>query len=451
MKSVIFFIIVLFYTTITISLAQQITITVHHRNDSKAIVSSLSGEKVTPIDSILSSEEGKFQFILKNNHTGIYRFSVNSKVSIDFVFDGNDVAIETDGSNILDSIRVSKSESNTIYYKFIKLNRDYKIKSELLQLILTRYPKEDNYLKISKEKLLQVQKEYLYFVNVTAQVNPSSFIARYIRSSQLPVIDFELPFNKQLTYFKTHTLENLDFKDPELVNSDAFTNKTIEYLTYYRNPQMPKEVLEKEFISAVDSILNKAKVNTRVYQHIVEYLLDGFKKFGYDGVINYIVQNFVIKDDLCLSENVGNTIQRLIDQNKRLPVGSIAPNFSMTTISGIPFNLYTMTEEKVLLVFYTSRCPHCKTILPQIRELQQAQMNFEVVAISLDTLREEWKSFAENNNLNFVHISDLQGWDGVVAKEYFIYATPTMFLLDTKKKIVAKPLTIQALKEKLIL
>lgn len=29
--------------------------------------------------------------------------------------------------------------------------------------------------------------------------------------------------------------------------SDCFTNKTIEYLTYYRNPQLPKELLEKEF------------------------------------------------------------------------------------------------------------------------------------------------------------------------------------------------------------
>jgi len=99
----------------------------------------------------------------------------------------------------------------------------------------------------------------------------------------------------------------------------------------------------------------------------------------------------------------------------------------------------------VLLVFYASWCPHCQTIMPQINELLKLKKNFEVVAISLDTNREEWKNFIEQNNLNFIHVSDLKGWDGDAAKEYFIYATPTMFLLDSTKKIVAKPITFEEL------
>ncbi|MDD1475233.1 hypothetical protein MEO41_28800, partial [Dolichospermum sp. ST_sed4] len=107
----------------------------------------------------------------------------------------------------------------------------------------------------------------LNFVNVASQTSPSSFIARYVRSAQLPVVDTEIPFEKQLTVLKTNALDNVNFYDADLIYSDAFTNKTIEYLTYYRNPQLPLELLEKEFNSAVDSILNKAKVNNVVYQH----------------------------------------------------------------------------------------------------------------------------------------------------------------------------------------
>ena len=103
-------------------------------------------------------------------------------------------------------------------------------------------------------------------------------------------------------------MDNVNFYDTDLIYSDAFTNKTIEYLTYYRNPQLPLELLEKEFMAAVDTILNKVKVNSVVYQHMVEYLLDGFKKFGFDNVLNYIVENYVVKDDLCLRSN---THQRL--------------------------------------------------------------------------------------------------------------------------------------------
>ncbi|MFA6027302.1 MAG: TlpA disulfide reductase family protein, partial [Ignavibacteriaceae bacterium] len=220
---------------------------------------------------------------------------------------------------------------------------------------------------------------------------------------------------------------------------------TIEYLTYYRNPQLPKELLEKEFMKGIDSVISHAKVNAIVYQHVVEYLLDGFKKFGFDKVLDYIVDNYVIKDDLCLEEKLGNTIQRRIDQNKKLFIGAVAPNISMVDISGKSFELYKSKKEKVLLVFYASWCPHCKIIMPQINELLKMKKNFEVVAVSLDTNREEWKKFIEKNKLNFIHVSDLKGWDGDAAKEYFIYATPTMFLLDSAKKIIAKPITFEEL------
>ncbi|MEO8233065.1 MAG: hypothetical protein ABI638_12340, partial [Ignavibacteriota bacterium] len=119
---------------------------------------------------------------------------------MDFIYDGEELEIATNANNILDSLKVIKSEANKIYYEFVKLNKDYKTKSELLQLILARYPKEDDYYKTTKEKLIQIQEEYLYFLNVTAQVNPKSFIARYVRSAQLPVVDVETPSDKQLTY-----------------------------------------------------------------------------------------------------------------------------------------------------------------------------------------------------------------------------------------------------------
>ena len=55
---------------------------------------------------------------------------------LDFIYDKEEIEIKTDANNILDSIKIIKSESNKIYYEFVKLNKDYKIKSELLQLIL---------------------------------------------------------------------------------------------------------------------------------------------------------------------------------------------------------------------------------------------------------------------------------------------------------------------------
>lgn len=165
------FIFVLFFALVNFSflIAQEIIIKAANYNG-KAALFSLSGEKTSFIDSIPVSNN-IYKFNLSNNHLGFYRLIFNNKKWIDFVYDTEDVEIETDANNILESLRVIKSESNKIYFSFIQLNIEYKTKTELLHLILARYPKEDEYYQTTKEKLIQIQKEYLNFVNAASQVN----------------------------------------------------------------------------------------------------------------------------------------------------------------------------------------------------------------------------------------------------------------------------------------
>ena len=317
----------------------------------------------------------------------------------------------------------------------------------MLQLILARYPKEDEFYQLTKENLVKEQEDYLYFVNVTAQENPKSFIAKYVRSAQLSMVESEIPVDKQLFYLRTHALDNVNFFDDALIYSDAFTNKTIEYLSYFRNPQLPLGLLEKEFIAAVDSLLHKAKLNEIVYKHIIEYLLDGFKKFGFDNVMNYIVENYVIKDDICLDEKLELALERRIRQSKNFKIGNIVPNIAIPDSLGSIIELNKINADKILILFYASWCPHCKSVLPQVYELykNQKKKKIEVLAVSIDTARIDWLQFARNNNLDWINTSDLKGWDGKATTDYFIYATPTMLLVDKNKYLIAKPSSVDEL------
>ena len=433
------------------TIAQQVNIKVNNSVWEKAVLASLVGEKISFIDTISISNEGKFEFNFDDikNHKGFYRLALDNKKWIDFIYDKEYVVIETDADNILDNLTILKSESNKIYYDFIKMNNDYKTKAELLQLILSRYPQEDDFYQTTKDELIQVQENYLNFVNITSQSNPNSFVARYIRSAQLPIVETDIKFDEQVTYLKVHALDNVNFYDDGLIYSDAFTNKAIEYLTYYRNPQLPKELLEKEFMIAVDTILTKAKVNPIVYQHIVEYLIDGFRKFGFDQSIDYIVENYVIKDDLCLDAKIESSIDRRIDQARNFKIGNAVPNIVLPDLSGSLIELNKINSDNTLIIFYASWCLHCQSLLPQINDLYKNQIenNAEVFAVSIDTTKSDWMNFIETNNLNWINVSDIRGWDGQAAKDYYIYATPTMILIDTEQKIIAKPSDINDLKE----
>lgn len=427
-------------------ISQTIDVTVHNIQSQGALLLSLAGEKSLPVDSIRGDGQGRFHYNVSSGlpHNGLYRLAFGRNVWVDFIIDGENVRLTTTSSNILDSMVVEESESNRLYFAFRRLTKQYKEKAELLHVILARYPKDDPYYQTTQTRLDQLQDEYTDFVARATSSNTGSFVARYIHSAQLPIVDGQLPLEQQLTFLKAHALDQVDFNDDGLTYSDLFTSKSIEYLTYYRNPQLPKELLEKEFMKAVDSLLSKARVNEIVYQHITEYLLEGFKNFGFEKCIDYILDNYVIKDDLCLDQSSGSAIQKMIDQKKLLTLGSTVPNIILPDSAGHPVDVSQLQADKILLVFYASSCPHCQTMIPELEKLYAGQQikDVEVVGIALDTDRKSWLGFIRDNGLDWISISDLQGWSSPVAAKYHIYATPTLVVLDGEGRVVGVPTTV---------
>ncbi len=444
--------IVFFFISCSLT-AQTAVFKINNTAENKCTLSFLRGETTYKLDTISAKAPGIFtyNFNKDKNHSGFYRLTFGKNKWLDFVYDKDDIEIITSSENIFDSLKIKKSESNKLYFSFIKLNKEYKTKSELLLLMLARYPKEDDFYDVIKGKLINLQTEYFNFVNETSQTNPNSFIAKYIKSAQLAITDINLPAEKQLSYLKSHALDYVDFSNSDLMFSDAFTNKSIEYLTYYRNPQLPKELLEKEFSVAVDTILNKAKVNSFVYKQVTEYLVDGFRKFGFDYVIDYIVDNYVIKDDMCLDSKLTTSIQRRMDQAKNLKIGAIAANIKMPDENGKQIDMSKIEAKKILVIFYASWCPHCNELLPQISELYNntKERSFEVIAISIDTNKTDWMNFITRNKFKWINACDLKGWSSPAANEYYLYATPSMFVIDNQRKIIAKPYLIEDIKKAL--
>jgi len=434
-------------------IAQDISIKIIGSNGVATLL-QLEGENSTKIDSVVS-RNGVYKFSLNGKHNGFYRLQLDKQHWIDFINDGANIKIESDIKNIIDNLKIIQSETNKLYHQFIGLNKSYKTKTELLNVVLTHYPKDDSYYSLTERKLIEIQEEYKQFVEVTSQEKENSFISRYIKSAQLPIVPI-LPEkitspnqpNKQLEYLKLHALDNVDFTDIEMLYSDLYTTKSIEYLTYYRNQQLPKPLLEKEFMKAVDTLLYKAKANELVYKHMTEYLIDGFTKFGFDLIINYIVDNYVIKDDICLNAELESSIQKRIDQAKRFKIGSDVPNIILPDINGNEIDLSKIESEKVLVLFYASWCPHCIDKLPELVTLynNQKEKRVEVLAISIDEKKEEWTKVIKDYKMNWLNASDLKGWSGKAAEDYSIYATPTMFLLDKNKKVESTPLEIEEIR-----
>lgn len=427
--------------------AQTVTVTVPNAGGARGALSALSGEQSTLVDSLTASAGGEFTHTFGAGvPAGIHRLTFAPGKWVDFLLDEEDVQIRSHARAPAESTEVLRSESNRRYYDFRRLNQQFKTRTEILQLVLARYPRDDPYYALTRRTADSLQGEYRRFIARASGTEPGSFAARYIRSAQLPITDLTLPVEEQLRFLKAHALDSVDFADDGLIRSDLFTAKSIEYLMTYRNPQLPKELLAREFNRAVDSILHRARVNQAVYRHITEYLINGFRQFGFEECISYILENYVIKDDLCLQGTV-NTIQRMIDQKKLLPVGAPAPAILLPDTSGRPTSLADLPGEKRLVIFYSTECPHCRTALPEIAALQRENgTSLQVLAVSLDAGTAAWREFIRTAGLTWTNVIDVQGWEGAAVRDYHVYATPTMFLLDRQGRILGKPMTVAELR-----
>ena len=60
---------------------------------------------------------------------------------------------------------------------------------------------------------------------------------------------------------------------------------------------------------------------------------------------------------------------------------------------------------------------------------------FEAIGVSLDQARSTWVGVIEQRGMQYPNVSQLQGWDSPIVKDYKITSTPTYFLLDSEGKI----------------
>ena len=133
---------------------------------------------------------------------------------------------------------------------------------------------------------------------------------------------------------------------------------------------------------------------------------------------------------------------RLRQVSKNLP-GTVAEDFAYQTRSGTKNRLHQLESPYLLLVFHAPDCENCDRILPQLMKepaLQDARVKVLAVYPYDDT--ELWKQKTLQTPGNWI---DARGADGESLESlYFIQATPSLYLLDSQKRVLLKDAPPQA-------
>lgn len=405
------------------------------------------GDRQIRQDSAFSGENGDISFRMgRSDEPGMYRLESGLQKGLDFIYNKENVSIRADNKMGLDSIIVEESEENRIFFDYYRHKRDLESRIEVLDKFLELYPPVDSFYHEAAEYTHHLSSSYQHYLD-SIQVNFSDMlVTSVIRLDQLPDIRPGEMDPREAEKLRGHYFDSIDLTDSLILNTPYLPVKVIDYLSLFIKPGVSKADQEKNFMQAVDSLMKFTEGGAQVREMIVNYLIDGFQSYGFESVMTYLVENYVLGQK-CVSDQQEEKLKFRVEGFKKIAIGSPVPDFEIADFEGKLVRLSDNGGKNTLLIFWAGTCPHCEAAIPELKKLyDDYSVKTRFIGVSVDQKESDWRNAIVKNAIPWTNIAELKGWDGTIVQEFYVYATPTFLLIDKDLKVIAKPTGLAELK-----
>lgn len=439
------FAVLLVFPQIALIAQHQITGTIAGYANRKLFLEAYQGENLFPVDTAKTNEEGAFSFD-ETLESGLYRLSLAAGQSVQLVIDGSPVQFVWNNYQQNRQIQFINSPENQIWNDYQVLRDETFFLQDLLKPVIRDYDPEKKFYRLAVKEFDSLQRRMESKVDGWVSQHPQSLAIRFIRTDMRLAIDLTTSFESQRENLKQHFFDQTDFSDTLLIRSNILTRKMIDFLSLFQAQEESMQAIQFEFIKGLNMLFEKAAIEPKMYVFVLDYLIEGFAQLGLPAVTDYI-SSLPHFEQLCMETETFMEIEQIVGPYRSTLLGEPAPDLLPEDIDGNPFGWDQLTKPQTLIVFWSISCPHCIELMPKLKDFADQHPDFEIVSVVLSPDNKVLREFIDQEKLDWIHLSDGLGWDSPMVKEYNIFGTPSLFVLDAEKKIAAKPSGIAELKE----
>lgn len=261
----------------------------------------------------------------------------------------------------------------------------------------------------------------------------------------------------QYRYGKEHYWDNFDFMDGRLVRTPIFENKLKNYINNWVMPDADSIIFEQNWMMAL------GRNDPEMSRYLISYFIDNFmypKIMGQDKVFLNTYEKYVANNNPAtswLNEKQRKAITERAYMVMANQLGAPAYDMALVDTAGKTRKLYDVKSDYVVVVFWDPHCGKCREELPKIDSLYAASWKKKNVQVYAVMVNEEsvadWAPFIRKTGKGWVHVHQTKEMREAEEKAqqanfrqlYDMRSTPTLFLLDRDKRIVAKNLGLEDL------
>jgi thiol-disulfide isomerase/thioredoxin len=478
-------IVILTFTLISaISFGQKLKFKVNNQKDTTVHLVKYFGKNLYYADTA-ELKGGYVEFDGSKQQPGILGVLLPGQKFFEFIYNNEEVHMETIAPDFVGTMKVRKSEENRVFMEYIKFIGPKKTEADKLSKERATLKDTDAKYKELTTQIDAINKEVIAYQNNLIETHKTMLVSKIVKMS----MDIEIPeapkdekgviidSNFRFNYFRTHYWDNIDLKDDRLVNTPVFHSK----LEYYFGKNMMIQHWDTVIYHAF-KFCDDLNPKSKTFEYCVSWVTSTYGKsniMGMDKVYIYMADKYYCSKNaegkspaFWMKPEKLEELCEKIPVQKKLVMGAVPPNITLRDTTDSKWrDFYSLKSEYTILYFWDPECGHCKKTTPKLETLYKQKFkdrNIEIFAVgkAVGEDFEKWKKFIRDNNMTYINVGVTDALFKAATEDarqfvpkytsleslnyqttYDIFSTPRVFVLDKDKKIIAKSISISQLED----